>query len=268
MAEETTRHNFTVTAILAVICSLLVSLAAVGLSERQQRNRELDRKTKILQVTGVYDPEVPVDEAFATIEARLVDLDTGEYVPEGEIPADYDQRLALSSPELSAEVPNDEDIAGISRKEKYSWVYLVREGERVDQIVLPVRGRGLFSTLWAYVSLDADLDTVRGIIFYEHGETAGLGAQVEDPDWTALWPGKSVYDESGEVELTVIKGPVDPAGANADHQVDGLSGATITSKGVSKLVEYWFGENGFEPYLARLERQGPASADTASANRG
>ncbi len=259
MADETTRHNFTVTAVLAVICSLLVSLAAVGLGTRQQRNRELDRKTKILQVSGTYDPAVPVDEAFEAIETRLVDIDTGEYVPEDQIPPDYNQKLALSSPELSEEVPTDEDIAGISRKEKYAWVYLVKDGERLDQIVLPVRGRGLFSTLWGYMSLDAaDLSTVRGIIFYEHGETAGLGAEVENPNWTALWPGKEIYGDNGEVKLSVIKGTVDSSSANAPYQVDGLSGATITSKGVSKLVEYWFGEGGFEPYLEQLAQQGVA----------
>ena len=258
MAEETSRHNFAVTAVLAVICSLLVSLTAVGLSGRQQRNREQDRKRKILQVTGVYDDGVSIDDAFSAIETRLVDLETGIYVPESEVPPDYNQRLALTNPELSSAVPYREDIAGISRKEKYSWVYLVKDGDRVEQIVLPVRGRGLFSTLYAYVSLDADLSTVRGIVFYEHGETAGLGAQVEDPDWTASWPGKQVYDEAGDVELTVIKGRVDPAAINAQYEVDGLSGATITSKGVSKLVEYWFGGSGFEPYLEQLEQGGHA----------
>lgn len=256
MAKETPSHNFLVTGVLAVVCSLLVSLTAIGLESRKERNRTLDRQRNILRVTGLYDPAVPVEEAFAQIERRLVDLETGEYVPEDEVPADYDQRRALTSQELSREVPDKEDIAGINRRERYAWVYLVTDSEGLDQVVLPVRGRGLFSTLYAYISLDADLATVRGITFYEHGETAGLGAEVENPDWTALWPGKKVYDDSGDVELHLVKGGADPA---AVHEVDGLSGATITSNGVTDLVKYWFGEAGFEPYLEQLAQQGATS---------
>ena len=256
MAEDTARHNFMVTAVLAAVCSLLVSLTAIGLASRQEQNRELDRKTKILQVTGLYDPAVPVEEAFAGIETRLIDLETGVYVPEDEAPAGYDQRRALSTPELSTAVPGTEDPAGIGRKEKYSYVYLVKDGDALEQIVLPVRGRGLFSTLYAYLSLDADLVTVRGITFYEHGETAGLGAEVENPDWVALWPGKMLFDESGDVELRVIKGHVNPAAESAAYQVDGLSGATLTSKGVTNLVHYWFGAAGFGPYLEQLAEGG------------
>jgi Na+-transporting NADH:ubiquinone oxidoreductase subunit C len=245
-----------VTGTLAVICSLLVSLAAIGLGARQQENRELDRKRNILQVAGLFDPAVDVNEAFAVIETRLVDLETGAYVPESEVPAGYDQRRALTSPELSTKVPSDEDVAGINRKEKYSWVFLVKEGEQVQQIIMPLRGRGLFSTLYAYLSLDADLETVRGIAFYEHGETAGLGAEVQNPTWIAKWPGKKMYDDSGEVRLAVVKGVVDPAAASAEYEVDGLSGATMTSTGVTNLLEYWFGSSGFEPYLDQLAQGG------------
>jgi Na+-transporting NADH:ubiquinone oxidoreductase subunit C len=259
MAEDTARHNFVVTAVLALICSLLVSLTAIGLASRQEQNRELDRKTKVLQVTGLYDPAVPVEQAFSAIEARLIDLETGQYVAEGEAPVGYDQRRALSTPGMSSAVPGGEDPAGIGRKEKYSYVYLVRDGGRLEQIVLPVRGRGLFSTLYAYLSVDSDLETVRGITFYEHGETAGLGAEVENPEWTALWPGKLLFDDSGEVRLGVIKGRVNPATENAVHEVDGLSGATLTSKGVTNLVRYWFGENGFGPYLQQLAEGGATS---------
>ena len=111
MAEESTRHNFTVTATLAVVCSLLVSVTAIGLSDRKEANRELDRKRNILAVAGLYDDAVPVDEAFEAIETRLIDLETGAFVEEGEAPEGYDQRLALSSPTLSEPVPADEDDA-------------------------------------------------------------------------------------------------------------------------------------------------------------
>jgi Na+-transporting NADH:ubiquinone oxidoreductase subunit C len=256
MAEESARHNFTVTGILAVVCSLLVSVTAIGLNDRKEANRELDRKRNILAVAGLYDETVPVDEAFSAIEIRLIDLETGEYVDEDAVPADYDQRLALSSPKLSTQVPAGRDPAGLNRKEKYSYVYLVTDGDRLQQVILPVRGRGLFSTLYAYLALDADLTTVRGIAFYEHGETAGLGAQVEDPQWTAKWPDKQMYGDDGDVRLAVVKGVVDPTSATASYEVDGLSGATMTGNGVTRLVQYWFSDDGFGPYLKRLPKEG------------
>jgi len=255
MAEESAGHNFAVTAILAVVCSLLVSMTAIGLNDRKEMNRELDRKRNILTVAGLYDRSVPVDEAFSAIETRVVDLETGEFAEEQEVPEDYDQRLALSNPVLSHPIPSDEDIAGLSRKERYSYVYLVRDGGRLEQVILPVRGRGLFSTLYAYLSLDADLETVHGITFYEHGETAGLGAEVENPDWTAKWPDKKVYGDDGNVRLTLVKGTVDPTSPSAEYQVDALSGATMTSNGVTRLVRYWLGKDGFGPFLERLRQE-------------
>ena len=159
MAEEKTSRIFLVTGILAVVCSLIVSVTAIGLGPLQAVNREQDRRKSILRVAGLYDPAVAVDDAFAAVETRLIDLDTGEYVPAGEAPEGYDQRLATSTPDLSEAVPSGEDVAGISRREKYSFVYIVREGERFDQVILPVRGRGLFSTLYAFISIDSDLET-------------------------------------------------------------------------------------------------------------
>ena len=259
MAEEKTSRIFLVSGTLAVVCSLVVSLTAIGLGPQQDYNREQDRKKSILEVAGLYDPDVPIDEAFKAIETRLVNIDTGEYVPEGEAPAGYDQRLATSTPALSEAVPGDEDVAGLSRREKYSYVYIVRDGDRFDQVILPVRGRGLFSTLYAFLSLDSDLETVRGIAFYEHGETAGLGAEVENPKWRAKWSGKKVYNDQGAIELRVVKGAVDPSSRGAEFKVDGLSGATMTSNGVSNLLQYWFGESGFEPYLEKLKQEGGSS---------
>ena len=256
MAKESTARLFLVTGILAVVCSLVVSLAAVGLGPKQDANRERDRKKNILQVAGLYDPAGSIDDAFADIKTVLIDLETGEEVAEDAVPDGYDPRLALSSPDLSTAVASDADIAGISRREKYTYVYMVTDGEEVSQLILPVRGRGLFSTLWGFMAIDSDLRTVRGITFYEHGETAGLGAEVENPNWKSVWPGKLVFDDDGQVALHVIKGPVNPQSANAAYEIDGLSGATMTANGVTRLVQYWFGDAGYGPYLERLRQEG------------
>src|SRR5690606_17188592 len=112
-------------------------------------------------------------------------------------------------------------------------VYLVNDAQgQLERIILPVHGYGLWSTLYGFMALESDLNTVVGLGFAEHGETPGLGGEVDNPSWKAKWPGKKVYKD-GEVELGLIKGTVDPSSANADWQVDGLSGATLTSNEVS-----------------------------------
>jgi len=149
------------------------------------------------------------------------------------------------------------DTASIKRQPKYATVYLARnEAGEVETIVLPINGYGLWSTLYGFLALKTDLNTVVGLGFYEHAETPGLGGEVDNPKWKSLWPGKKVFGENGNVKIELVKGSVDPASPNADYQVDGLAGATLTSRGVSHLVQFWLGENGFGPFLAKLKEQG------------
>lgn len=257
MRNDSVGKTFGVAIAVAVSCSLLVSIAAVSLRGPQEANRALDRKKNILIVAGLYDPRVSIDDAFRRIESRIVDLDTGEYVPTDEAdPAAYEDSLAHTDPSAGRLVPRDQDIARIQRREKYAVIYLVRKDDRIDQVVLPVRGKGLWSTLYGFVALDSDLETVRGITFYEHGETPGLGGEVDNPAWRALWQGKKIYDETGGVRVHLVKGVLDPKKPGAAYEVDALSGATLTSNGVTNLLKYWFGDDGFGPYRRRLREEG------------
>jgi Na+-transporting NADH:ubiquinone oxidoreductase subunit C len=110
---------------------------------------------------------------------------------------------------------------------------------------------GLWSILYGYLALDTDLTTIRGITFYEQGETAGLGGEVENPRWKALWPGRRAFDERGNVKIQVKKGVAGPP-AEDPYQVDGLSGATLTSRGVTNMIRFWLGPDGFGPFIAQL----------------
>ena len=198
-----------------------------------------------------------MEQQFEKVETRIVDLQSGEFVGEEVIaPQEYNQRTAAFSREYGSELSPEADKAGLSRIEKYSLVYLVRDGSTVQEVVLPVRGKGLWSTMYAYVALDADLNTIRGISFYEHGETPGLGGEVENPKWQAGWSGKKIYDTDDSVEFTVVKGESTATGNDAVFEVDGLSGATMTSVGVSDLMQFWFGEHGFKPFIDRIQAQG------------
>ena len=257
MADQSTRKTFLVALSVAVVCSLLVSLTAVGLADRQQVNRNLDLMKNVLLVAGMYDPDTSIAEAFGRIELRIVDLATGKYVTSEEIgTGTYKQRAALADLDLSVVLSRPEDLAGLGRREKYSYVGLVREGGRIEQIIFPVRGKGLWSTMYAFVSLDGDLTTVRGLAFYEQAETAGLGGEITNPRWLALWPGKKIYDDQGSIRIRVVKGAVSPGSPDSVYGVDGLSGATITGDGVTNMMRFWFGDSGFKVYLDRIRDEG------------
>ena len=237
---------------LCLVCSIIVSAAAVMLKPLQEANKTLDRKRNILAAAGMLDESKTIDEQFAQISTRVVDLRTGKF-SDAVDPEKYNQKKAAKDPGQSEKLTADQDLAKIARRENYAVVYLVEsEPDQFDKIILPVRGYGLWSTLYGFVALEADGNTIAGMGFYEHGETPGLGGEVDNPRWKALWPGKQVYkDES--VKIGLIKGPVNPQGADALWQVDGLSGATLTSTGVTRLVQFWLGEDGFQEFLNNLK---------------
>ncbi len=264
MAEESIAKPFYTVLILAFVCSALVAGAAVGLRPQQDANRDLDRKKHILYAAGLYDKNRTIEEMFAPIETRVVELATGKFVEDGTIrPETYKQLKAALSDDTGRQLSSTEDRARLRRLEKYSLVYLVKDGAKVQQFVLPVRGKGLWSTMFAYVALDGDLKTIRGISFYEHGETPGLGGEVENARWQEGWRGKRVYDDGGKIGLKVVKGKSASEEPEKHYQIDGLSGATITTQGVNNLMEFWFGEHGFKPFFSTQK-----SVDSGDLGRG
>jgi Na+-transporting NADH:ubiquinone oxidoreductase subunit C len=237
---------------LCIVCSVIVSTAAVVLKPAQEANKTLDRKRNILAAAGMLQEGVSVEEQFSQVTERVVDLRTGRFADDVD-PGSYDQRKAAKDPSESERLSAQQDVAKISRREHYAIIYLVEDNSGdVQKIILPVHGAGLWSTLYGYIALESDGNTVAGLGFYEHGETPGLGGEVDNPRWKAFWPGKQVYRD-GTVEIGLIKGSVDPSSANADWQIDGLAGATLTANGVTNLVQFWLGENGFQPFLNNLK---------------
>jgi len=255
MSRDSTAKVLTVALLLCVVCSILVSAAAVLLSDRQERNKVEEKKRNILIAAGLFQPELSVEEQFGRIEPRIVDLQSGSFSEEFD-PATFDSRSAANDPATRTRIAADQDLAGIKVHSRYQDVYLVREAGRLQQVVLPVYGKGLWSTMYGFIALDRDLRTVRGFAFYEHGETPGLGGEIDNPAWKKLWRGKKVYDRDGTLRIEVLKGQVDRDSADAIYQVDGLAGATLTARGVSNLLRYWLGENGYRPFLELLKGEG------------
>lgn len=261
--QESIGRVFLVAFVVCLVCAVFVASAVVLLRPVQEINKNLDTQTNILNAAGLYRDGMDVGAVFAQrAEVKLVDLRSGTFAEPAvagvATALAYDQRLATRNPDLSSAIPAAEDIAAIKRKPYFAKVYLIRDDAgALEKIVLPVSGYGLWSTMYGYLVLGSDLNTVVGLTFTEHGETPGLGGEIDNPKWKSQWPGKQVYDADGKVAAGLKKGGVDAENPHDKaHLVDGLAGATLTANGVNDLIHYWLGEHGFGPFLGNLKRGG------------
>ena len=251
MANDSVKRTVLVALVLCLVCSVVVSAAAVLLRPAQKANAELDKKRNILKAAGLYQDGVSVDEQFKSVSAKVIDLSTGKFTDAVDV-ATYDQRKAAKDPALSIRLSSEDDQAKIGRQAKYATIYMVEGSSGIEKLILPIKGYALWSTLYGFVALENDYNTVAGLGFYEHKETPGLGGEVDNPSWKAKWVGKKIYDGE-KATIAVIKGSVDSSKPEAVYQVDGLSGATLTSKGVHNLMQFWMGDSGFARFLANLK---------------
>jgi Na+-transporting NADH:ubiquinone oxidoreductase subunit C len=262
MQKDSIQRTILVALAVCLVCSVLVSGAAVALSSIQKENKRLDKMKNILIAGGLYDPAEDIQTVYDDqVVPLLVELDTGHIIgkdqyPEGILVATYDLKKVASDPVMGRLVEPGEDIANIRKRPKYIFVYEVMENGKLQKLILPIYGYGLWSTLYGFISLGDDFQTIQGITYYEHGETPGLGGEVDNPRWKGLWKGKQAFDESGNVAISVIKGTVDPKNVRAKYQVDGLSGATITTRGVHNMLNYWLSEKGYGRLIETLKQGG------------
>lgn len=258
-SNDTVNKILIVAVTLSIVFSVIVSGAAVTLRSAQERNEALSTRANMLSAAGVVDAEASNDkvaEEFERFETVLVEMGTGETVSADKAKADspesYDMRGASRDPELSRSL--DDDPAGIKRQAKYRKAYILREDDKVKRIVLPIHGYGLWSTMYGFLALEGDANTVAGLRFYEHGETPGLGAKIEEADWVAKWKGKKIYksDDWDNPNFRLVKGGVGENTEDREHKVDALSGATLTSRGVESTINFWLGDQGYGPFLAKV----------------
>lgn len=254
MAErrETVGRTLLVAFLVCLVCSAVVATAAVLLKPRQQIAQENDRNLNILQIGGLYQPGVPLEEQIGQVTPRVVNLETGKFSTEMTPDQVVDAKRLTKDPQLSIKLASRDDPAKLMRRENYGVVYLAEKNGQLDRVILPIRGYGLWSTLWGFLALEGDLNTVAGLGYYQHGETPGLGGEVDNPRWKEQWAGKKVFDGEN-LAIRVMKGRVDPSSAHAEHEVDGLSGATITSKGVDTMLHFWLSEQGYGKFLENLK---------------
>ena len=258
---ESPRYTILFAAAVCVVCALMVSVAAVSLQPRQKANARLYMEKNVLLAAGLVKPGQDlsirdVEKFFEEdVQARLVDLATGELLPADRMDARaYDQRAARSDPATSRTAPANN--AGVGRMPKYGVAYFVMKGERAEKVVISMEGLAMWGTVYGFLALDRDGNTIRGLTYYDQKETPGLGGEIGNPAWQALWIGRHAYDGAGLPAIAVIKGQAGPPDKDP-HRVDGLSGATITSNAVTRVTRFWLSDDGYGKFLKRFRERGP-----------
>lgn len=259
MATNSVGGTLGVAAVLCVVCSVLVSTATIQLRPLQEENKQLDIQKSLLLAAGLIKSreigKEEVNKAFEKVDTRIIDLKSGDLVS-GVDASKVDIRKESKDPKMNMMIPADKDIAKIKMRAQRAKVFFVKEDSQVKMLIIPVHGKGLWSTLYGFMALAPDTKTVKGFGFYEHGETPGLGGEVDNPRWKSLWVDKKVLGENFEPIIQLVKGNVDASTPGADHKVDGLSGATMTTLGVERLLNFWLSDLGYGPFLAKFRSGG------------
>ncbi|SFQ03816.1 Na+-transporting NADH:ubiquinone oxidoreductase subunit C [Nitrosomonas cryotolerans] len=265
---------------VCLVCSLIVAGTTVLLKPIQTANQSAERKRIIVEIAELITPGISIDQAYQKLNIDMVELSSGKTIDINDA-ENFDIVKATKDIDLSTPIEREADLAQIRRKPKYLPVYQVNDASGgIKTLILPVYGYGLWSTLYGFLALEGDLRTVQGLKFYQHAETPGLGGEIDNPQWLALWKGKIILDENwqpyakliqGRTRTTAteaqykanglagttsaIRGETETDTAAARHKVDGLAGATLTTRGVENLLNFWLGKEGFGPYLNRLRKE-------------
>jgi len=213
MKLNTNSNVYTVcyAAVMVIIVAFLLAFVASALKETQDANVANDTKGQILSALGYDKATVDVGAVYAEKVKDNV-LENGELTP-------YEGKFNTTYGTL------------IKNGELHVFTGTTAEGEQA--YVIPVVGRGLWGGLWGYIAVNEAKDKVLGTYFYHESETAGLGARISEDWFQDQFIGKPIFGENGEIALTVVKA----GAAQKENEVDGVTGATLTSNGVAAMVK-------------------------------
>lgn len=246
--NDSISKTFTVIILLCLVCSIIVSGAAVGLKDRQEANAAIAKQQNILRTAGVELGGRSVDVVFAERVRLLTFNRETSQVSEFNSLIELDEALRQSAAKDGGELARAAGIRGLLRDIP---IFVIRgeDGSSVDSYVMDIRGAGLWGMMYAFLAIDPDGKTIRGINFYDHSETPGLGGEIQNPRWRSNFAGKYAFDDQGQVAIRVRK-------SAGENEVDALSGATITSDGVDRSLQFWLGQQAYGAFLAQVREEG------------
>ncbi|MBK7103776.1 MAG: Na(+)-translocating NADH-quinone reductase subunit C [Ignavibacteriae bacterium] len=261
MSSDSTKKTIGVALGVCLACSVFVSSATVALDSIQKQNKKLDKMKNILQAGNLSFNEKNAEEVFKDkIVSIIIDLENGSVIDKSQYspelnPDVFNIKTLSESKKFGTDILPDKDLGNIKKRPNFMLGYeVVNENQVIEKYILPIFGKGLWSTMYGFLALNKDLKTVEGITFYEHGETPGLGGEIDNQSWKASWKGKQLFDQNGSQILEILKGKVDPNDSNKNSQIDGLSGATLTTRGVDNTIKYWMGNDGYAKFLENLRK--------------
>jgi len=217
MKEFSNRYIFIFSAVMVVAVATLLSLAATLLQPRQLKNLEIEKKKSMLESIGVASVRATTEELYDKYIKESFLLNSKGELVEGVNAFDIDLRAELKKP----------------LEQQYLPVFKANPDDGEKVIIIPVEGKGLWGPVYGYVSLRSDLNTIYGVTFDHKGETPGLGAEINTTPFESMFIGKKLFEDEKFVSIGVIKGG---AKEGDPHSVDAISGGTITSKGLEKMI--------------------------------
>jgi len=258
MTNDSPLKAIVVVTLTALLCSILVTTSVIQLQPIQHAYKDLERNRFLVEVSGLTNNAAALSDRdviglFQKLDARIINLDTGafDFVHN---PDTFDSSEAAADLALSVAIPANLDIAKLNRRSRFITIFLVKDDSELKRMVLPIYGQGMWSKLYGFIALESDLNTIADVTFYEQAETAGIGDQILNPDWHALWRGRRLYDDAGTVRFDISHVRVNPSSPNDRFHVDAISGATVTTDAVSNMVNYWFGPHGYGPFFESYRR--------------
>lgn len=247
LPNESRTKTLLVAFIVSAVCAALVSGATVLLRPIQTANRAAEEQARIAAlVQGIPGMATLLEQSGGTLSTVVIDLASGRAAADV-TPATLD--AALSDPTNWTVLEAGQDLAGLGQRPDVAQIYLLRDAGRVSLAILPISGQGYGGRIDAILALKGDMNTVAGIAVTRHSETPGLGGRIEETAWQAGFPGTQLRDDGGSVRFRVA-----PGASSGVHEVDGITGASRTGRGVTQMVRFWMGPDGYGPLLDAIQR--------------
>lgn len=241
-------------AILTVVLGGLLALAATGLREPQAKAEQLDTRTKILSAVMNIEEGDNVNQIW---EERITSVVVN-------IEGDEVAKLENGEQAVAEKIDVGKEYKKAPEDRLFPvYKFMNKENpEQVDAYIVPVFGNGLWDRIWGFVALEPDLVTVRGVRFDHKGETPGLGARITDEGVQDRYVGKKIYDDIGTLKsIEMVKAETGDPSLYDDYHVDGMSGATLTAKGVNNMLQKYF--TYYQEYFKSIETANESEVEKA-----